>query len=215
MRGTFYLSDVFVELHDSRYKTQLKRFLELIFGRPFVTQPERSMQCSWHMLLPRALLRLAAKSAPQSPPQKARWLPLASTKCRQSTGAAYAGKAMRTTIGIIKWGRIPIMRIGKENCRQRHRKPNSKILDESKGEEVVPHRHLQQTTSSGSDVGASVQTVLAELKSKAVLTSSEDVRRLVGASDLREITEYGRAVHAEMDAILTCARLGVTTRGSI
>jgi deoxycytidylate deaminase len=31
---------------------------------------------------------------------------------------------------------------------------------------------------------------------------------------LKQITEYGRAVHAEMEALLSCARSGISTRGS-
>jgi deoxycytidylate deaminase len=36
-RDTFYLADVFVELTQERYKGQLERFLELVFGHPFKT----------------------------------------------------------------------------------------------------------------------------------------------------------------------------------
>lgn len=49
----------------------------------------------------------------------------------------------------------------------------------------------------------------------------EDVRGLFGnrlRTDFRailDITEYGRAVHAEMDALLTCARSGVSPQGAI
>jgi deoxycytidylate deaminase len=50
---------------------------------------------------------------------------------------------------------------------------------------------------------------------------SADLSRQVGAAltnqhgdILFDITEYGRAVHAEMDAILSCARTGASTRGA-
>jgi deoxycytidylate deaminase len=36
-RNTFYLADVFVELAQEKYKNQLIRFLELVFGHPFKT----------------------------------------------------------------------------------------------------------------------------------------------------------------------------------
>jgi deoxycytidylate deaminase len=36
-RGTFYRADVFVELDGDRYKNELKRFLQLIFGFPYTT----------------------------------------------------------------------------------------------------------------------------------------------------------------------------------
>lgn len=37
---------------------------------------------------------------------------------------------------------------------------------------------------------------------------------LLKASPLMDITEYGRAVHAEMEALLSCARTGISTRGA-
>jgi deoxycytidylate deaminase len=39
------------------------------------------------------------------------------------------------------------------------------------------------------------------------------VRRAIKASRLRDITEYGRVVHAEMEALLTCSRNNVSCRG--
>lgn len=39
----------------------------------------------------------------------------------------------------------------------------------------------------------------------------ESFRQDIASSALFDITEYGRAVHAEMDAILSCARTGVST----
>src|ERR1035441_9924393 len=36
--------------------------------------------------------------------------------------------------------------------------------------------------------------------------------RLLKNSGLFDMTEYGRAVHAEMDALLTCARSGISPR---
>jgi deoxycytidylate deaminase len=38
--------------------------------------------------------------------------------------------------------------------------------------------------------------------------------RVLADSLLFDITEYGRAVHAEMDAVLSCARIGAATRGA-
>lgn len=40
------------------------------------------------------------------------------------------------------------------------------------------------------------------------------VREAVLSSCLKDLTEYGRVVHAEMDAILSCARRGVPTNGA-
>jgi cytidine deaminase len=36
---------------------------------------------------------------------------------------------------------------------------------------------------------------------------------VLDASPIADLTEYGRVVHAEMEALLSCARLGVSTKG--
>lgn len=43
-------------------------------------------------------------------------------------------------------------------------------------------------------------------------SSPEEVARILEKSELKQITEYGRAVHAEMEALLACARSGRSTR---
>jgi deoxycytidylate deaminase len=55
--------------------------------------------------------------------------------------------------------------------------------------------------------------VVKSLEERDLITDHEEVRKLLGASALKEITEFGRAVHAEMDAILTIARLGSSAKG--
>lgn len=89
---------------------------------------------------------------------------------------------------------------------------NGKILEKTKAEELV-RATLLKVVDRGSGIEESVAAVINELESKKAITTSAEVRRLIEASDLKEITEYGRAVHAEMDAILTCARLGINTKG--
>jgi deoxycytidylate deaminase len=54
-----------------------------------------------------------------------------------------------------------------------------------------------------------VELLLGRLPSDA---QREDLRPAFRS--ILDITEYGRAVHAEMDAMLTCARSGVTTMGA-
>lgn len=53
---------------------------------------------------------------------------------------------------------------------------------------------------------------------EALSLNSDDARaKIAGAVEttrLLDITEFGRAVHAEMDALLSCARSGVRTRGA-
>tara|TARA_R110002020_G_C16206977_1_gene766732 strand:- start:401 stop:1342 length:942 start_codon:yes stop_codon:yes gene_type:complete len=41
-----------------------------------------------------------------------------------------------------------------------------------------------------------------------------EIKRLIKDSEIKDITEYGRMVHAEMDAILNCARSNNSTQGA-
>ena len=41
-----------------------------------------------------------------------------------------------------------------------------------------------------------------------------EMRGTLDSSPIKDITEYGRVVHAEMEALLACGRLGVSTQGS-
>jgi deoxycytidylate deaminase len=65
--------------------------------------------------------------------------------------------------------------------------------------------------ATAAELDGDVAAQLRELKPKLLTESAAGI--LVHKSDLREITEYGRAVHGEMDAILSCARLGVRVDG--
>lgn len=41
-----------------------------------------------------------------------------------------------------------------------------------------------------------------------------ETRKKLDSAPIKDITEYGRVVHAEMEALLACARLGISTLGS-
>lgn len=63
---------------------------------------------------------------------------------------------------------------------------------------------------------AIVDDVLERLRPDQADTAAwlEDGRRKLRGSPLMDITEYGRAVHAEMEAILSCARTGASLKGA-
>jgi len=58
-----------------------------------------------------------------------------------------------------------------------------------------------------------ITSQLLELLSSLDHTEKNALRRKF--KTILDITEYGRAVHAEMDAVLSCARAGISPRGSI
>jgi deoxycytidylate deaminase len=210
-RDTFYLSDVFVELRESRYQAQLERFLDLVFGRPFAT-PTREEHAMF----------MAYASAARS------------AQLGRQVGAAITTSEGEVT--AVGFNEVPSKRggpywEGDEDDHRDHKEDtdsnyenrrnivdsvikvlNGKILDETKAEDMV-RAALHQTTKASSDIEGLVAAVLTKLKNEKLITTTAEIQGLIEASDLREITEYGRAVHAEMDAILTCARLGMSTKG--
>jgi deoxycytidylate deaminase len=59
-----------------------------------------------------------------------------------------------------------------------------------------------------------VLEILTALESVSTDVNRDVLRRKLQDTTLWSITEYGRAVHAEMEALLSCARTGVSTRGA-
>lgn len=49
---------------------------------------------------------------------------------------------------------------------------------------------------------------------KAITPATYDVRSILRDSQIKDLTEFGRVVHAEMEALLNCGRIGVSTRGT-
>ncbi|WP_198677702.1 anti-phage dCTP deaminase [Pseudidiomarina homiensis] len=56
--------------------------------------------------------------------------------------------------------------------------------------------------------------IIADLLVKLKIENSEENKEIIKSSKLGDITEYGRVVHAEMEAILSCGRTNNTTVGT-
>jgi deoxycytidylate deaminase len=68
----------------------------------------------------------------------------------------------------------------------------------------------------GMDYNAKEKAQIIESLKKGI--SEHEIKQLeknISKSGIKDITEYGRVVHAEMDAILSCSRRGVATKNSI
>lgn len=212
MRDTFYLADIFLELRESRYEAQLERFLELIFGHPFITpsKEEHAMFMAYAS---------AARSA-----QMGRQVGSAITTPRGEVVAVGFNEVPSRQSGPYWEGDVEDHRDHKEgndsNYESRKkivesivRKLQDRILDEEKSNELVKFA-IKHVADNSTDIEALVSEIIAQLNTQGMFSSLDEVRRLIETSDLKEITEYGRAVHAEMDAILTCGRLGITVYGN-
>jgi deoxycytidylate deaminase len=168
-RDTFQLADVFIKLGGDQYKRELERFLDLIFGDPFLT-PE--------------------------PDEHAMFLAYAAA-LRSGQLARQVGAAIRSAGGNI-------VAVG---CND---------VPSAKGGLYWPgaidqRDHIIGFDSNDFEQSAIVRDLLKRLK---ITLDQKTALALLKNSKLMDITEYGRAVHAEMDALLTCARTGVGTVGA-
>jgi len=77
--------------------------------------------------------------------------------------------------------------------------------------------HTRQYDSNDRRRDEIVEDVFIKLKKNKLLddgTTPTLVKKALEKSILHEITEYGRSVHAEMEALLSCTRTGVSLRGA-
>ena len=210
-RKTFYLADVFVRRKGEAYKQQLERFLELIFGNTFRTPSKEE-----HAMF------MAYASAARS------------AQLGRQVGAAIA--TPEGEVIAVGMNEVPSPRGGPywDGDSDDHRDHKMKVDSNFAQRDRIVQSIVKQLDSSlltEKNLLPIVKSLISELKpgtdsADLERMAQEQVRKvqprvindlgaaeLVHASDLREITEYGRAVHGEMDAILSCVRLGIGVRG--
>lgn len=73
--------------------------------------------------------------------------------------------------------------------------------------------HIKGSDSNDKRKNAILDEIMCSLPAEMV--SNVDVRAAIRRTSLFSITEFGRAVHAEMEAILSCGRKGISTVGRI
>jgi deoxycytidylate deaminase len=73
--------------------------------------------------------------------------------------------------------------------------------------------HIQGFDTNDKQRNKIVDQLITKLPEKADISNQDVLRK--SFRTVLDITEYGRAVHAEMDALLTCARSGVSPAGAI
>jgi deoxycytidylate deaminase len=168
-RDTFQLADVFIQLNPEEYKNKLERFLDLIFGNPFLT-PE--------------------------PDEHAMFLAYAAS-LRSGQLARQVGSAVRSAGGdIIAVGCNDVPRAG------------GGLYWPGTDDE---RDHVHRFDSNDMEQVAIVKDLVKKLDLKI---GYREAIQLLKNSRLMDITEYGRAVHAEVDSLLACARVGVSPVGA-
>lgn len=172
-RDTFHLSDVFVKDGDL---DQLERFLNLLFGSPFITPT-----------MDEYAMFLAFASA------------LRSAQFGRQVGAVVVKDAE-----IIGVGANDVPKAG-----------GGLYWPEPEEQDQRDHIYRGGLDSNEAEISRIIEDTIARLKPhlKEGIDGSVLIKALA-ASRLNELTEFGRAVHAEMEALLACARSGVSVRGA-
>jgi deoxycytidylate deaminase len=190
-RDTFHRADVFIE-----GPGELKRFLDLIFGEPFTT-PNRDEYAMF----------MAASAA-----------------LRSSQYGRQVGAAITNDLGeILALGCNDVPKSGgglywsddKDPRRDHERTPATDSNDDAKLEieQEVISKFAGVVDSAVDQAVKQIGQGLIATKLKEIFL--KELRLMPGAlrnTKIFEITEYGRAVHAEMNALLNCASTGVSPK---
>jgi deoxycytidylate deaminase len=73
--------------------------------------------------------------------------------------------------------------------------------------------HILGYDSNDVEIDGIIADIMARVKQAAAFFDEDHLRRLLEESRVDDLTEYGRPVHAEMEAILACGRVGVSPKG--
>lgn len=210
---TFQLSDVFVQLKDCRYAAELSRFLELVFSNPYITptQHEHAMFLAYAASLRSGQLGRQVGAAITS--RDGDVLGVGCNDVPKPGGGLYWPDKDDKRDHIIK-----------------------KDTNDEERDRIIA-RLLKKLAETDSEQSAQARDVLlkallplenetfnSENRQQLVLSLAQqfsefEQKQLHGVQpsfrNILDITEYGRAVHAEMDAILACARTGVSTKQTV
>ena len=136
---------------------------------------------------------------------------------------AYAGSLrsadLSRQVGAVIMRDEELLSIGANDCPKPNggpywpeRNAQNKIDDTPNGRE-----YKRGYDSNQHEKEAIIQDIVQRLIEDGVCNSEQRtaLTRTLQGSKLADITEYGRMVHAEMDALLSCARIGQETRGAV
>lgn len=203
---TFQLSDVFVQFKDGKYEGELQRFFDLAFSNPYVTptQQEHAMFVAYAASLRSAQLGRQVGAAITS--KDGDILAVGTNDVPKPGGGLYWPGPLDNRDHILKKD---------SNDVQRDRLVD-RLLDVAKELNVKRSKAVQnaveKTLAESPKIAARLTEVIAERLAESDLALSSISPAFRSRLD---ITEYGRAVHGEMDALLSCARAGVSPQSAL
>lgn len=127
--------------------------------------------------------------------------------------ASIRSSDMSRQVGAVVTKRTDILATGANECPRRgggsywplFDESNNRIFDEEGGRDYI--RGFDYNAQEKSDITSK----LLDGISGDVM---EKLKDNISKSGIKDLTEYGRVVHAEMDAITSCSRRGVSTQGA-
>lgn len=189
---TFHLSDFFVRLVDDhvRVKNELGRLLQILFGAPYKTPT-----------FDEYAMFLAFASS------------LRSADMSRQVGAVIANEKQHE---IISTGANDCPAFGGGLYWPEYNPDENvkKIEDKPNGRDYTRGRDLNKAEQQEIIADISNCAEKAKLCGDEIKLNTAKLGEVLQNSRITELTEFGRAVHAEMEALLACARKGVSTRGA-
>jgi deoxycytidylate deaminase len=208
-RDTFQLSDVFVQYKGSAYEEELQRFFSLVFSHPYITpsKNEHGMFMAYASSLRSGQLGRQVGAAVLS--SDGDLLAVGCNDVPKPGGGLYWPGNNDQRDHVLRYD---------TNDRQRDRMVSQLAA-------VVSEFDESAIKAGETDIEKVLKEFVPQEQAEAAAAKIRDLQ--VHAAELRkisvqprfrstlDITEYGRAVHAEMDALLMCARSGVSPKGAV
>jgi len=203
---TFQLSDVFVQFKNGAFVEELERFFDLVFSNPYITPTpqEHGMFLAYAASLRSAQLGRQVGAAITS--KDGDILSVGTNDVPKPGGGLYWPGPLDNRDHVFRKDANDLQRD----------KIVHRLLEAVNG---LDQRRVQAADeilrSADPEFLELAQPLLAAFRSKIAefdLTTDS----LVSSFRTRvDITEFGRAVHGEMDALLSCARAGVSPQGAV
>ena len=175
-RDTYHLSDFFVDYGSNidKFKKDIWRFIDLIFGRPFVTPTfdEYAMFMAF------------------------------SASLRSADLSRQVGAVVTKERAIVATGANDVPQYG----------GGLYWPEYGGGDEIVDKKEGRDYIREGDTNVLAKNEIIQDILSRVGEAERENLKAVLAKSKLKDITEYGRIVHAEMEALLSCARGHIGTQ---
>lgn len=184
---SFYRADVFIPFDtDKQMNIELRRFIDLIFGYPYHTP-----RIDEHMMFQAYAASL-----------------------RSADLSRQVGAVISTEDGdLLSSGANDVPKFGGGQYWAEDRS--------GKDDRDYVRKYDSNKKKKNEIIGSIVNHIIAnqevvdQIPAEKITIFSELLKKIIAKSDIKSITEYGRAVHAEMAAITTAARLGISAKMAI